>query len=155
MRIGRADFEAGNLGRAHQAVLDAVPEEEAVEESVLLTAYDQLTEDGKPPFERVLENLAHLVSSRHIGDRTFYIRRKSWLSSAEVARGLGVSKRTVQAWAQEGLLLSQRVGGRLRFAAEAVEERLRGKSDPSKGKTADPVIREVWDNDSDARYDEL
>ena len=30
MRIGRADFEIGSLGRVHQAVLDAIPEEEAL-----------------------------------------------------------------------------------------------------------------------------
>ena len=155
MRIGRADFEVGNLGRVHQAVLNAVPEEEAVEEPELHAAYDQVPEDGKPPFDQVVENLAHLVSSRQIGNRTFYIRRKSWLSSAEVARSLGVSKRTVQAWAQEGLLLSQRVGGRLRFAAEAVEQRLRGKGDPPRGTPANPIITEVWDNPSDARYDKL
>ena len=33
MRIGRADFDVGNLGRVHQAVLDSVPEEDAVDET--------------------------------------------------------------------------------------------------------------------------
>ena len=165
MRIGRADFEAGNIGRVHQAVLDAVPEEEAADEAELRAAYDQVAEESKPPFEKVVENLSYMVGSRRIGDGTFYMRRKPWLSSAEVARHLGVSKRTVQAWGQHGRLLGRRVGGRLRFAAEAVEEWARGGRHCGHGwrgrhwhghhgvVTTAPT--EVWDNEKDAQYDRL
>ena len=155
MRIGKADFEIGNLGRVHEAVLGVVPEEEAIDEAELRSAYDQVVEEGKPPFERVLDNLAHLINSRRIGDRTFHIRRKAWLSSAEVARRLGVSKRTVQAWGQQGMLLGRRVGGRLRFAAEAVEEWVRGQRNAPVSKTRDTTLSEVWDNEMDAEYDQL
>ena len=153
MRIGRADFEVGNIGRVHQAVLDVFPEEEAIEESELRTAYDQVTEDNKPSFEQVMENLMPQVSRRRIGDGTFYIRRKAWLSSAEVARRLGVSKRTVQSWGQQGLLLGRRVGGRLRFAAEAVEECVRGNRSGARVTNVEgTVLDEVWGNERDAEY---
>ena len=157
MRIGRADFEVGNLGRVHQAVLDAVPEDEAVEEAELRAIYyDQTTESPKPTFEQVIENLSGQVVRRQIGDHNFYIRRKAWLSSAEVARRLNVSKRTVQAWGQQGLLLGRRVGGRLRFAAEAVEDWARGtKQGAESSKGPDPVLTQVWDNDKDREYERL
>ena len=110
MRIGRADFDVGNIGRVHQAVMDAVPEEEAIEGAALRAAYDQVKEEHKPPFERVIESLSHLVSRRQISGHTFYIRRKAWLSSAEVARRLGVSMRTVQAWGQRGVMGARYMG---------------------------------------------
>lgn len=152
MRIGRADFDVGNMGRVHQAVLDAVPEEEAVEEAELRASYSKVREANKLPFEQVVENLLPQVSRKQIGQRTFYIRRKAWLSSADVARQLGVSKRTVQAWGQRGVLLSRRVGGRLRFAAETVEEWVRGKRTPAAGKAQDPVLHQVWNNPEDTQY---
>src|SRR3990172_4018753 len=114
MRIGRVDFEIGNLGRVHQAVLSAVPQEEAVDEGELRTAYDQVMDEEKPSFERVLENVDPFLTQRRIGTQTYYLRRR-WLSSADVARALSVSKRTVQAWAQQGVILGRRVGGRLQF----------------------------------------
>jgi len=156
MRISSADFEIGNIGHVHQVVLDAIPENEAVDESAPREAYGKVVEDNKPSFEQVVENLAHLVNIRRIDGHTFYIRRKAWLSSAEVARRLGVSKRTVQAWGQQGLLLGRRVGGRLRFAAEAVEERLRGTTRHMPGwrPSSDPVDQ-VWDNEEDSRYDRV
>ncbi len=48
MRIGRADFEVGNIGRVHQAVLDAISEEEGVGYAELRTVYDQVTDEDKP-----------------------------------------------------------------------------------------------------------
>ena len=156
MRISRADFEVGNIGHVHQAVLDAIPEDEAVDESVPRSAYGKVVEDSKPSFEQVIENLSHLVNTRRIDGHTFYIRRKAWLSSAEVARRLGVSKRTVQAWGQQGLLLGRRVGGRLRFAAEAVEERLRGTTrHMPRWRPANDPVNQVWDNEEDSRYDRV
>ncbi len=153
MRISRTDFEVSNIGRVHQAVLDAIPDDEAVDESVPRKAYDKIIEENKPPFEQVMENLLHRVSRRRIGDHNFYIRRKEWLSSAEVARRLGVSKRTVQAWGQQGLLLGRRVGGRLRFAAEAVEEWMKGTARHMPRWRASDPLDQVWDNEEDARYD--
>ena len=156
MRIGRADFEMGNLGRVHQAVLDSIPEEDAVDETELLTAYDKVTEDDKPAFEQVMDNLSHLVIRRRIGQESFYIRKKAWLSSADVARRLGVSIRTVQAWGQQGVLLGRRVGGRLRFGAEAVEEWVRGgRRKAGEGKAPDMVLTKLWDNSRDAEYGQL
>ena len=156
MRIGRADFDVGNIGQVHQAVLDSVPEEEAVEETELRAVYDRTVEDNKPTFEKIVENLSHLVTRRQIGDRVFYVRRKAWLSSAEVARRLGVSKRTVQAWGQHGRLLGRRVGGRLRFAAEVVDQWVRGtKRSASGAHPGSTALDHVWDNEKDAEYDRL
>ena len=157
MRIGKADFEVGNIGRVHQAVLDAVPEEEAVEESELRTAYDQVTEDSKPSFEEVMEHMTHMVSRRHISGRNFYIRRKVWMSSAEVARRLDVSMRTVQSWGQKGVMGARYLGDRLRFAAEQVEEWVRGNGSSGARPTnvKGTVVDEVWDNEEDSQYDRL
>jgi excisionase family DNA binding protein len=154
MRIGRADFEAGNIGIVYQAVLDVVPEDEAVEESELRVAYDQVADPGKPSFEEVVKNLSHQVDRRQIAGHTFYIRKKDWLSSTEVARRLGVSKRTVQAWGQQGSLIASRVGGRLRFATEAVEEWVKRTShNPTKAQPRDSALDQVWDNEKDAQYE--
>lgn len=153
MRIGRADFEVGNSGKVHQAVLDAIPEEEAVEESELRAVYDQAKEENKPSFERVMENLSHLVSSRRIEERTFYIRRQAWLSSADVARRLGVSIRTVQAWGQRGVMGARYVGDRLRFGAEQVEDWVRGRRSAPVTQPGNSLLTQLWDNEKDAQYD--
>ncbi|MEE8442758.1 MAG: helix-turn-helix domain-containing protein [Dehalococcoidia bacterium] len=156
MRIGRTDFEVGNIGRVYQAVLDVVPEEEAIEESELRTAYDQVREDNKPSFEEVIEHLAHLVSRRRIAGTNFYIRRKVWLSSAEVARRLDVSIRTVQSWGQKGVLGARYVGDRLRFGAEQVEEWVRGRQrGTASTQPGSSTVTKVWDNEEDAQYDRL
>lgn len=160
MRIGRADFEVRNIGRVHQAVLDAVPEEEAVEYAELRTVYDQVTDEDKPPFDNVLENLSHLVISRQIGAQMYYIRRKAWLSSAEVAQRLQVSMRTVQAWGQRGVMGARYMGDRLRFAAEAVEEWVKGdrRTGGGNGPSAqarNTALDQVWGNEADARYERL
>ena len=85
-----------------------------------------------------------------------YIRRKAWLSSGEVARRLDVSLRTVQAWGQRGVLGARYMGDRLRFAAESVEEWVRGKSSGMAFDQADrPAVSQVWDNEEDAKYDRL
>ena len=97
MRISAADFEMGNVGWVHQAILEIVPEEEAVDESELRSAYEAVDEEGKPSFEEVMEHLSGRLIERNISGRNFYIRRKAWLSSGEVARRLDVSLRTVQA----------------------------------------------------------
>lgn len=153
MRIGRADFDSGYPGRVHQAVLDAVPEDEAVDEAELRAAYDRAVEDDKPSFERVVDDLRPQVERKRIGERTFYIRRRPLLTTAEVARRLGVSKRTVQAWAQQGKLLGQQVGGRVRFAAESVEDWMRGRRTTTSYTVSDPPQAQVWDNEKDAGYD--
>ena len=158
MRIGRADFEVGNIGRVHQAVLDAISEEEGVGYAELRTVYDQVTDEDKPPFDKVLENLSHLVTSRQIGAQMYYIRRKTWLSSAEVARRLQVSMRTVQAWGQKGMMGARYVGDRLRFAADAVEDWVRSDrpSGQGNGRTAqarNTALDQVWNNEADARYE--
>ena len=160
MRIGRADFEVGNIGQVYQAVLDAIPEEEAVDEVEVRTVYSAVKEENKPSFEHVMENLSPHIIERQIGDTSFYIRRKAWLSSAEVARRLGVSKRTVQAWGQQGVLLGRRVGGRLRFAAEAVEEWVKGDRHAGQGngrsaQARNTALDQVWGNEVDARYERL
>jgi excisionase family DNA binding protein len=154
MRIGKTDFEVGSIGWVHQAVLDAVPEEEAIEEAELRKAYDQVKEGNKPSFEEVLEHLTHLVSRRYIAGRNFYIRRKTWMSSGEVARRLDVSIRTVQAWGQKGVMGARYVGDRLRFAAEQVEELVRGKQrGTSSTQSGSSSATQVWDNEEDAKYD--
>ena len=155
MRIGRADFERGYAGKVHQAVLDAVPEDEAIDEAELRAVYDRTIEEGKPPFERVVRELSHVIEWRRIGERTFYLRRRPWLTTAEVAMRLGVSKRTVQAWAQQGKLLGERVGGRVKFAAESVEDWVRGKRTTTSYTVNDPSQAGVWDNEKDGGYDRM
>lgn len=132
MRITRANFEAGRIGGVRQAVLEVIPEDEAVDDEELRVAYEQVTEENKPSFEQVVESLADVVDSREIDGRTFYIQRKEWLSSGEVALRLGVARRTVQAWCQHGWLLGHRVGGRLRFAVDEVEEWASGERHASR-----------------------
>ena len=158
MRIPRADFEVGHLGRAHQSVLDVIPEEEWVEEADLRAAYDEVREENKPSFEQVMENLSQRVSKQQKEGRVFYIRRKTWLSSAEVARRLQVSMRTVQAWGQKGMMGARYVGDRLRFAADAVEDWVRSDrpSGQGNGRTAqarNTALDQVWNNEADARYE--
>ncbi|PZC49842.1 MAG: Helix-turn-helix domain-containing protein [Chloroflexi bacterium] len=156
MRISAADFEMGNVGWVHQAILEVVPEEEAVDESELRSAYESVDEEGKPSFEEVMEHLSGRLIERNIGGRNFYIRRKAWLSSGEVAKRLGVSLRTVQAWGQRGVLGAQYMGDRLRFAAENVEEWVRGKRSGIAFDQSDrPAVSQVWDNEEDAKYDRL
>ncbi len=155
MRIGKTDFEVGNMGRVHQAVLDAVPNEEAIEESELRAAYDKVSEDDKPPFEQVMKNLSHLVNERRIDGRTFY-RKRVWLSSAEVSRRLEVSMRTVQSWGQRGVMGARYVGDRLRFATEQVEEWVRGRrSGVATAQPGSSTTTQVWDNERDAQYDRI
>jgi excisionase family DNA binding protein len=161
MRIGKTDFERGYAGQVHQAVLDVVPEEEAVDEGELRAAYEGTAEEGKPSFEQVVEDLTHLLERKKIGGEVFYIRRQPWLTSDQVARRLGVSKRTVQAWVQQGKLLGQQVGRgvtdrrRVRIAADTVEEWIRGTRNASPRMVGDPTVTEVWDNEKDAGYDRL
>ena len=156
MRIGKTDFEVRHIGIVHQAVLDVVPEEEAIEELELRNAYERVKEDGKPSFEEVIEHLIHLLIRRRIADRNFYIRRKTWLSSAEVARRLDVSMRTVQSWGKKGVLGARYVGDRLRFGAEQVEEWVRGRRPSTAPDRIDnSVVTQLWDNEEDARYDRL
>ena len=156
MRISAADFEMGNVGWVHQAILEVVPEEEAVDESELRSAYEAVDEEGKPSFEEVMEHLSGRLIERNISGRNFYIRRKAWLSSGEVARRLDVSLRTVQAWGQRGVLGARYMGDRLRFAADSVEEWVRGKRSGMAFDQSDrPAVSQVWDNEEDAKYDRL
>ena len=90
-----------------------------------------------------------------MGGRTFYIRRKAWLSSAEVARRLGVSMRTVQAWGQKGVMGARYMGDRLRFGAEQVEEWVRGRRTGAPARSDDSVLTHVWDNEKDGQYDRV
>ena len=113
-------------------MLNAVPDDEAADESEIRAAYDKITEENKPSFEQVMDSLMPQVSRRQIGDGTYYIRRKTWLSSAEVARRLDVSMRTVQSWGQKGVMGARYVGDRLRFAAKEVEEWVRGNKGGSR-----------------------
>ena len=108
-----------------------------------------------------MEDLAHLLEHKRIGGETFYIRRQPWLTSGEVARRLGVSKRTVQTWVQQGKLLGQQVGRgvtdrrRLRIANATVEEWIKGTRNASSRTVGDPTVTEVWDNEKDSGYDRL
>lgn len=156
MRIGKTDFELGYVGVVHQSVLDVVPDEEAIEELELRKAYQLVKEEEKPPFEEIIENLKYLLVRRRIGERNFYIKRKTWLSSAEVSRRLDVSMRTVQSWGKKGVLGARYVGDRLRFGADQVEEWVRG----TRPSVASDVIEsspvtQVWNNEEDAQYDRL
>ena len=153
MRIGRADFDMGHAGRVHQAVLDAVPEDEAADSEEIRAAYDRVVDADKPSFERVMEDLRGQVEHRRIGDQTFYMRRRPFLTTAEVARRLGVSKRTVQAWAQQGKLIGEQFGGRVRFAAEHVEDWVRGRRTTASYTVGEQPQAGVWDNERDASYD--
>ncbi|MBI4198421.1 MAG: helix-turn-helix domain-containing protein [Chloroflexi bacterium] len=150
MRIGKTDFDIGNMGRVHQAVMDAVPEEDAVDEAELRAVYDGVEEPNKPAFETVLGHISYLLAKRQLGGVTFY-RRKTWLSSADVARMMDVSIRTAQDWGKKGQQGAQRVGGRLRFAAESV---MRWDKRPPHPQTPGPAAQ-VWDNDKDKQYDNL
>ena len=156
MRIGAKDFELGHRGRMHQAIWDAIPAEgEAVDYGELKALYEQKGRDSQFSFDQVLENLEPRIESRKIGATTFY-RRKHWLASAEVARILGVSERTVQAWHQKGLLPATRAaGGHLRFASEEVEAWASGEKPTAVQGADDSVLAELWDNDADAAYDRL
>ena len=116
----------------------------------------KVKEEEKPSFDEIIEHLKYLLIRRRIGDRNFYIRRKAWLSSAEVSRRLDVSMRTVQSWGKKGVLGARYVGDRLRFGADQVEEWVRGRrpSPASDGIESSPVT-EVWNNEEDAQYDRL
>ena len=156
MRIGKTDFELEHIGVVHQSVLDVVPEEEAIEESELRKAYERVKEEGKPSFGEIIERLKYLLVRRRIGDRNFYIRRKAWLSSAEVSRRLDVSMRTVQSWGKKGVLGARYVGDRLRFGADQVEEWVRGRRPSSASdRVESSVVAQVWNNEEDAQYDRL
>ena len=175
MRIGRKDFDRGHRGIVYQAVWQVVPEDEAVDEGELRAAYDRVTDPDKPSFEDVLKTLGSELESKTIDGGTYYIHRKRWLSTSDVARRLGVSKRTVQAWAQQGKLIGQRVGHgitshrRIRFAADTVDDWLHSnfgaKGDPSGTRGSVPsataqavatsAVTEVWDNPEDAAYDRV
>lgn len=156
MRIGKTDFELGHIGVVHQSVLDVVPEEEAIEEPELRKSYEKVKEEGKPSFDEIIEHLKYLLIRRRIGDRNFYIRRKVWLSSAEVSRRLDVSMRTVQSWGKKGVLGARYVGDRLRFGADQVEEWVRGRR-PSAASDGieSSAVTQVWNNEEDAQYDRL
>lgn len=175
MKIGRKDFDKGHRGNVFQAVWGAVPEEEAVDESELLAAYDRITDADKPSFEDVMKTLAPELEKKEIGGGTYYIHRKRWLSTSDVSRRLGVSKRTVQVWAQQGKLLGQRVGHgitshrRIRFAADAIDDMLRRNAAPNGDSQhsangergahmkaeAISSFKDVWDNAEDAAYDRI
>ncbi len=152
MRIGKADFDVKHVGHVHEVVLSAVPHNEAVTEAELLDVYESVVEGGKPSFDRVMENLGPFLTARHVGDQTFFVRRQM-LSTADVAVMLGVSKRTVQSWCQQGRLLGRQVGGRLRFAAEVVEDWMKGAPSSASQRADNPTVTRVWDNPEDGAYD--
>lgn len=175
MKIGRKDFDKGHSGNVYQAVWQAVPEEEAVDEAELRAAYDQANDLDKPSFEELLKNLASELERREINGGTYYIHRKRWLTSSDVAHRLGVSKRTVQSWAQQGKLLGQKVGQgisshrRIRFDVDAVDDMMHSNVVPdtygselspsNQGARVAVVVAdapaEVWDNTEDAAYDRI
>ena len=175
MKIGRKDFDKGHRGNVLQAVWKAVPEDEAVDESELRAAYDQVNDSDKPSFEDVLKDLASELEKKDIDGSTYYIHRLRWLSSGDVAHRLGVSKRTVQSWAQQGKLQGQRIGHgmtshrRIRFAVDAVDAMLHRHSVPHREEqyaathdhgadrivVATSVSADVWDNLEDAEYDRV
>lgn len=157
--IGRMDFSLGHAGRLHQMLLDAVPQESAVDYLSLQKVYDGLprSETLAVSLEQALENLVqggHLEPKR-IGGTTWY-RRPRWLSTAEAAERLGVSRRTVQAWHQAGTVPGRRIGRHLRFREDDVEDLRAGYVGMTYvSGSEDPVLTELWDNDADAAYDRL
>lgn len=155
MRIAKLDYELGHPGRVHQAVLDAVPEEEAIDVRELKKTYDGVKDQSKPPLDQVIHNLEPYLEFKFINSTTYYRRRHRWLISKEAADRLGVSLRTVQAWYKQGLLKAKKIGGRLRFATKDVEDLASGKGDTIIQGSEDPVLTELWDNDADAAYDKL
>ena len=168
MRIGRKDFDKGHKGNVYQAIWRMIGEDEAVDEAELRTAYDSVVDPDKPAFDDALRELRAELETKDIEGGTYYVHRKTWLSTSEAARRLGVSKRTVQAWAQQGKLIGQRVGHgitshrRIRFATDTVDEWLRGNRQAtveSPG-AAGPVVMDVatagvWDNAQDGVYDRM
>lgn len=156
MRIGSMDFELGHLGRIHQAVLDAIPKEgEAVDYGEISKLYEGQRTRSDPGFDEVLKNLEPWLESKRIGGSIYY-RQKVWLSTSEVARVLGVSVRTVQAWHQKGILPATRLErGHLRFTLAQVEEWLSQDGSSVIQGDDDPVLTELWNNEADAAYDRL
>lgn len=158
MRIGRTDYELGHQGRIHDLILGTVPEDGAVDWRDLLHSYEALPRSERTlPLEQVLENLrqAGYLVRRWIDSTTYYARQR-WLSSAEAARQLGVSQRTVQAWHQDGRLPGRQVGGRFRFRESDVGAmRTEPPTSFILSGVEDPVLAELWDNESDADYDAL
>lgn len=157
--IGRVDYEMGHAGYVYQTVLDALPTDDAIEIRDLWAIYDDLDfAERSIPLEKVLDDLSNAghLEKRVIGPTT-YIRRTRWLSSAETASRLDVSRRTVQSWHQEGRLPGVRRGGRLLFKEADVDTYVQGAGMTTVALSGadDSVLNDLWDNDADAAYDDL
>lgn len=116
--------------------------------------HKSLNRSGRTP-DKILDTLPSVIARRREGERTVFVRQ-ALLPSAQVARRLGVTQRTVQSWHKAGRLPGIRLpGGHLRFAEEAVRALQEPAGEFAISGRDDPVLTELWDNPADAAYDKL
>ena len=85
---------------------------------------------------------------------------QQWYTIEESGNYLRVSSRLVYQLVQEGQLTAYRVGsgGHRRFKQEDLEAVMHREDEPEMNALTardDPVLGELWDNETDAEYDKL
>ena len=85
---------------------------------------------------------------------------QQWYTIEESGNYLRVSSRLVYQLVQEGQLTAYRVGsgGHRRFKQEDLEAVMHREDEPEMNALTardDPVLAELWDNETDAQYDKL
>jgi excisionase family DNA binding protein len=174
--LGREDFEAIAEGDVFHGVFQSGDllhrVYQVLSEHYARTAREIEERAGLNPKKAIflkdaLDKLVELgyIRKKQIGGADHYLRVASttpqqWYTIDEAADYLRVSRRTIYQLVQGGQLASYRVGGagHRRFKRQDLDLAMQKEGEEEMyavTAAADPVLAELWDNEKDAKYDQL
>ena len=163
MDVGREDFEAGVHGNALDLVMQSLSSGHPLTESQIQSETGLETKSLNFALAKLQER--GRIERKWLGASAYYLEltgppRQEWYSIEESAGYLRVSRRTMYQLIHDGQLVSYRVGkgGHRRLKRddlEAVMQREESSELTSLDAATDPVLAELWDNESDAEYDRI